>query len=50
MRKSSLSICGVFTWFPYGHNFNTKFAYSHIDPRTGNGTNEFTIQMQFFYY
>ena len=39
-----------FTWFPYGHNFNTKFAYSHIDPRTGNGTNEFTIQMQFFYY
>jgi hypothetical protein len=38
------------TWFPNGHNFNIKGAYSRVDPRAGNTTNEFTIQMQFFYY
>jgi hypothetical protein len=38
------------TWFPNGNNFNIKGAYSRVDPRAGNTTNEFTVQVQFFYY
>jgi hypothetical protein len=38
------------TWFPNGHNFNIKGAYSHVTPKVGNSTNEYTVQMQFFYY
>jgi hypothetical protein len=38
------------TWYPNGHNFNVKGAYSRVKPRVGNKTNEFTVQMQFFYY
>ncbi len=37
-------------WFPNGHNFNVKGAYTRVDPRVGNTTNEFTVQLQFFYY
>ena len=38
------------TWLPNGNNFNVKAAYSRVDPRVGNKTNEFTVQVQFFYY
>ncbi len=38
------------TWFPNANNFNLKFAYSRVSPRVGNKTNEYTAQMQFFYY
>jgi len=38
------------TWLPNGNNFNIKGAYSRIHPRSGNSTNEFTVQMQFFYF
>ena len=38
------------TWLPNGHNFNVKGAYSRVDPRQGRTTNEFTVQLQFFYY
>ena len=38
------------TWYPNGHNFNIKGAYSHVSPRVGNKTDQFTVQMQFFYY
>jgi len=38
------------TWYPSGHNFNVKGAYSRVNPRVGNKTNEYTVQMQFFYY
>lgn len=38
------------TWYPNGHNFNVKGAYSHVAPRVGNSTNEYTVQLQFFYY
>lgn len=38
------------TWLPNGNNFNIKGAWSRVHPRSGNNTNEFTIQMQFFYY
>lgn len=37
-------------WLPNGHNFNIKGAFSRVDPRVGNTTNEFTVQLQFFYY
>ena len=39
-----------FTWFPNGHNFNAKAAYSHTNLRTGNDSDQFTVQLQFFYY
>jgi len=38
------------TWFPSGFNFNVKGAYSRVAPRTGTRTNEYTVQLQFFYY
>jgi hypothetical protein len=48
-RDNNRQQLGV-TWFPNGNNFNLKAAYSRIDPRAGNTTNGFTIQLQFFYY
>jgi hypothetical protein len=38
------------TYFPYGANFNVKGQFARVDPRVGNKTNEYTVQMQFFYY
>jgi len=38
------------TWLPNGHNFNIKGALTRVDPRVGNKTSQYTIQMQFFYY
>jgi hypothetical protein len=37
-------------FYPNGHNFNIKGAYTRVDPRAGNKTSQFTVQMQFFYY
>jgi hypothetical protein len=41
------------TWYPYGHNFNIKGAFTRKDfpndPKTFT-TNEFTVQLQAFYY
>jgi len=37
-------------WYPNGHNFNVKGAFSRVKPRVGNKTNEYTVQMQFFYF
>jgi hypothetical protein len=48
-RDNSRQQVGL-TFFPSGHNFNIKGAYSRVSPRVGNDTNEFTIQLQFFYY
>jgi Phosphate-selective porin O and P len=39
-----------FTYFISGHNANLKVAYSRLDPDTGNSTNQFTTQLQLFYY
>jgi hypothetical protein len=33
-----------------GHNANVKAAYTRIDPRLGFNQNEFTIQLQIFYF
>jgi hypothetical protein len=38
------------TYYPNGNNFNIKGAISRVNPRTGRKTNEYTVQMQFFYY
>jgi hypothetical protein len=38
------------TYMPLGNNFNLRGAISRIDPSVGNKSNEYTIQMQFFYY
>ena len=37
-------------WLPNGNNFNIKGAYSRVKARSANSTNEFTVQMQLFYY
>jgi hypothetical protein len=33
-----------------GHNANLKVAYSRLDPDVGNASNQFTTQLQLFYY
>lgn len=38
------------TWYPNGHNFNIKGAYTRVDPKVGKTTDEFTVQMQLFYF
>lgn len=38
------------TWYPNAHNFNIKGAYSRVDPKVGHTTDEFTVQMQLFYF
>jgi Phosphate-selective porin O and P len=40
---------GVNYWWA-GHNANIKAAYARIDPKTLAAQNEFTIQLQVFYY
>jgi hypothetical protein len=40
---------GVNYWWA-GHNANIKGAYGRIDPKRLAAQNEFTIQLQFFYY
>jgi hypothetical protein len=44
---------GGIGWFPYGANFNVKAAYWRKvvpnDPKTAS-TNQFTVQVQLFYY
>ena len=39
-----------FTYYMYGHNANLKVAYSRFDPDAGNASNQFTTQLQVFYY
>jgi hypothetical protein len=40
---------GVNYWWA-GHNANVKAAWGRIDPRVSPDQNQFTIQLQFFYY
>ena len=39
-----------FTYYISGHNANLKVAYSRLDPDVGNASNQFTTQLQVFYY
>lgn len=36
--------------FPAGHNFNLKAAYGRVDPKVGKSADQYTIQMQAFYF
>ena len=38
------------TYYISGHNANLKLAYSRLDPDVGNSSNQFTTQLQLFYY
>jgi hypothetical protein len=38
------------TYYRFGHNTNLKAAYSRLDPDVGNSSNQFTTQLQLFYY
>jgi hypothetical protein len=38
------------TYYRFGHNANLKAAYSRLDPDVGNASNQFTTQLQLFYY
>ena len=40
---------GLNYWWA-GHNVNLKGAYGRIDPRGLKEQNQFTVQLQFFYY
>lgn len=37
-------------YFAVGHNFNIKAAYGKVDPKVGRSANQFTVQMQAFYF
>jgi hypothetical protein len=37
-------------YLPYGYNFNVKAAVTHVMPKTGVATNQFTIQLQVYYF
>jgi len=39
-----------FGYLPYGHNMNLKLAYGRIEPKNGTSVNQFTIQLQGFYF
>lgn len=48
--KKDYRICGGLNWYPFKYNFNAKFLYQRITPTTGPNLNEFTIQLQFYYF
>lgn len=37
-------------FIPFGHNFNIKAAYGKIDPKNAKSVDQFTIQLQAFYF
>jgi hypothetical protein len=39
-----------FTYYISGHNANLKVAYSRLNPDVGDASNQFTTQLQVFYY
>ena len=44
---------GGFGWYPYGYNFNIKAGYTRTEaPDNSNvaSTNQYTVQLQVFYY
>ena len=46
--ETRISLGGNYWWI--GHNANIKAAYTHIDPKALASQNEFTIQLQAFYF
>ena len=45
---------GGLAWYPFGYNFNVKAAYTRVEPKvtspTKSATNQFSIQLQVFYW
>ncbi len=37
-------------YYPYKNNFNIKAVFNRVEPKTGVSTNEFALQLQFFYF
>lgn len=37
-------------YYPFKYNFNIKSYWSRIDPKTGPSLNQFTVQLQFYYF
>lgn len=37
-------------YYPYKFNFNIKGMWLRVDPKTGQTTNQYTIQLQFYYF
>ncbi|HUM03535.1 MAG TPA: hypothetical protein VL084_14695 [Thermoanaerobaculia bacterium] len=50
--KSDMRYGGGLNWYPFKANapLNIKVVYIRVDPKTGVSTNEFGIQLQFFYW
>ena len=46
--ETRISLGGNYWWA--GHNANIKVAYTHINPKALASQNEFTIQLQVFYF
>jgi hypothetical protein len=38
------------SYYRAGHNANLKLAYSRLDPDVGDSSDQFTVQLQLFYY
>lgn len=37
-------------YYPYRNNFNVKAVFYRVEPKTGVSTNEFALQLQFYYF
>jgi hypothetical protein len=48
--KDQRRYAGGVAYFPNGHNLNIKGGITRIEPRVGKSTNQFTLQVQFFYF
>jgi hypothetical protein len=51
--KNESRYVGGFNFYPYPkaeNNFNIKVWYQRVTPKVGYATNEFTVQMQVFYF
>jgi hypothetical protein len=51
--KDEQRYIGGLNFYPYPkaeNNFNIKLWYQRVDPKVGYSTNEFTVQMQVFYF
>ncbi len=48
-RNEKRALIGL-NYYPLGNNFNFKAAYGRLSPAVGRKTNQFTVQMQAYYF
>lgn len=48
--RDEYRLCAGLNWYLFKHNLNLKGLYQRITPKTGPAQNEFTIQLQLFYW